>query len=224
LFDDHPYKNALKCIYCCANNSYNCLNLLISSDNNNTISKEEFENCKNVRVAFLKLQTKLTTMLMKANFLSIRRGCIAQQKTPGGAQLPEQLKSDITNSQNIDMLLDVLVDSPYWSWIDIRLLQAIVITSDLPQASQLLENYTSAIFSKKLINLLPNIPSKEIKEAYYAKLVTKLEKDASNMTVADLLEFQTELETVIMDIGQGTCVLEHIKKGCPLVYSYPLCG
>ena len=195
--------------------------LIFYVENANTIiSKEEFSKCKNVRVAFLKLQTKLTTMLMKANFLSIRRGCIAQQKTPGGAQLPEKLKTDISNAQNIDMLLDALVDSPYWSWIDIRLLQAIVIASDLPQASQLLENYTGAIFSKKLIDLLPNVPSKEIKEEYYTKIVTKLEKDANSMTVADLLEFQTDLETVIMDIGQGTCVLEHIKKGCIEVHWY----
>ena len=184
------------------------------------ISEEEFAKCDSVGVAFLKLQAKVTAMLMKANFPSIRRACIVQRNTPGGAQLPEQLIEKILNTQNFDMLLDVLVCSPYWSWIDIRMLQAIVVTSDIPQAVKNLDNYKRAVFSRKLIDLLPNLPSKEVKEKYYVKIASKLEKDASNMTVADLLEFQTELETVIMDIGKGTCILEHIEEGCVEVHWY----
>ena len=143
-----------------------------------------------------------------------------QRGTPGGAQLPDQLIEKILNTQNLDTLLDVLVSSPYWSWIDIRMLEAIVVTSDIPQAQQSLDNYKKAVFSRKLIDLLPNLPSKEVKEEYFVKIASKLEKDASNMTVADLLEFQAELETVIMDIGKGTCVLEHIEQGCVEVHWY----
>ena len=159
-------------------------------------------------------------MLTKADFSSIKRGYIAQQKTPGGVILPEQLKISIVNTQSIGELLDALVDSPHWSWIDIRLLQTIVVASDIPQALQLLENYKSGVFSRKLGDLLPNTPSKEIKQEYFTEIVTKLDKDASTMTVADLLEFRLELETVIMDIGKGTCVLEHIKQGCIEVHWY----
>ena len=184
------------------------------------ISKEEFAKCDDVSTAFLKLQTRLTKLLTRVDFPSIRRACIAQQKTPSGVKLSEQLEIEIRSAQNIDVLLDVLVYSPYWSWIDVRLLQAVVTASDIPQASQLLDNYKSAIFSRKLIDLLPNVPSKETKEIYYKKIVTKLKKDANNMTVADLLEFQTELETVIMDIGKGTCVLKHLKQGCIEVHWY----
>jgi len=178
------------------------------------ISKEEFAEFEDVGEAFISLQTNITLMLMKPHFPLLRRACIAQQKTPRGVKLPKQLETEIQNAQNIDMLLDSLVVTPYWSWIDVRLLQAIVRASNIPQAIQILKNYKSAVFSRKLIDMLPNIPSKEIKEKYYDKIVTKLEKDASNMTVADLLEFQTELETVIMDIGKGTCALDNIKSGC----------
>jgi len=184
------------------------------------ISKEEFEEFDDVSDAFITLQTNITFMLMKTHFPSLRRACIAQQKTPKGVKLPDQLETDIKCAQNIDTLLDALVDSPYWSWIDVRLLQAIVRASNIPQALQILKNYKSAVFSKKLIDLLPNAPSKKIKQKFYVKIVTKLEKDASKMTVSDLLEFQFELETVIMDIGQGLCVLGNIKPGCVQVHWY----
>jgi len=184
------------------------------------ISKEEFAEFDDVGDAFISLQTNLSYMLMKPHFPSLRRACIAQQKTPGGVKLPRLLKTEIRCAQNIDMLLDALVDSPYWSWIDVRLMQAIVRASNIPQAMQILKNYKNAVFSRKLIDLLPNIPSKDIKEKYYDKIVMKLEKDASNMTVADLLESQTELETVIMDIGRGTCILDNIRPGCVEVHWY----
>ena len=171
-------------------------------------------------MAFIKLQTKLTKLLTQADISSIRRGCIAQQRTPGGVHLSEQLKANIASTQNIGVLLDALVDSPYWSWIDIRLLQAIVAASDIPQALQLLENYKSGVFSRKLVDLLPNMPSKEVKEEFFTEIVTKLGKDANTMTVSDLLQFRLQLETVIMDIGKGACVLEHIKKGCIEVHWY----
>jgi len=184
------------------------------------ISKEEFEEFDDVSDAFITLQTNITFMLMKTHFPSLRRACIAQQKTPKGVKLPDQLEAEIKCAQNIDTLLDALVDSPYWSWIDVRLLQAIVRASNIPQALQILKNYKSAVFSKKLIDMLPNAPSKKIKQKFYVKIVTKLEKDASNMTVSDLLEFQFELETVIMNIGQGLCVLGNIKPGCVEVHWY----
>ena len=157
---------------------------------------------------------------MKTHFPSLRRACIAQQKTPKGVKLPDQLEAEIKCAQNIDMLMDALVDSPYWSWIDVRLLQAIVRASNIPQALQILKNYKSAVFSRKLIDLLPNAPSKKIQQKFYEKIAAKLEKDANNMTVADLLEFQIELETVIMDIGKGLCVLGNIKPGCVEVHWY----
>ena len=173
-----------------------------------------------MRAAFIKLQTKLTKMLVKADFLSLRRACIAQQRTPGGAQLSEQLETEIRHAKDTNMLLDSLICSPYWSWIDIRILEAIVVASEIPQALLLLENYKSAIFSRKVIDLLPDAPSKEIKAKYFIKIGTKLGTDASKMTVAELLQFQSQLETVIMDIGKGTCVLGHIRKGCIEVHWY----
>lgn len=184
------------------------------------ISKEEFAQFDSVVEAFIALQAKLSVMLRNANFLSIKRACINQQKLPLGIKLPEQLVAQIYCTNNTDALLDVLVSSPYCSWIEIRLIKAIVRSSGIPKASLLLENYESAVFSMKLIDVLPNNPNTEIKEVYYSKIVAKLDKEADSMTVSDLLEFRSQMETVILDIGQGECILDHIEQGCIQVHFY----
>ena len=184
------------------------------------ISKEEFENYNDVGKAFVALQTKMRRLLKRSDYGDITRACIAQMRNPGGAKLSQNFIEQIARTQNIDDLFNLLVFSPYWSWIDIRILEVMVVASDNPQAVQLLSNYKDVVFSKKLIDLLPNAPSKEVKEEYYSKVVTKVKKDPNTMTVADLLEFQYQLEEVIMDIQNGVCILEHLKKGCIEIYWY----
>jgi len=166
----------------------------------------------------------MTMLLRRADFFIVRRACVEQIHTPSGAQLPQNVVKDLKASKNIDTVFDTLAESPYWSWIDVRLLEAMAVASNIRQAKVLLENYKNAIFTKKLKDLLPNVPSKEVKEEYYSKLVSKLNKDPKEVTVWDLLKFQSQLEEVIMDIRKGVCILEHLKKGCIEVYWYiPTC-
>jgi len=159
-------------------------------------------------------------LLKKADYRDLRRACITQMHNPGGAELSQKLVDQISATKNIDDLFDLLVLSPYWSWIDIRMLELMGIASDDPQAVELLDNYKAAVFSKKLIDLQPNVFSKEIEEDCYTEVVTKIKKDPKEMTVADLLMFQSNLEEVVMDIKKGICILKHLEKGCIEVHWY----
>ena len=179
-----------------------------------------FNQFKSVTTAFVTLTSKLTRLLRKADFHIIRRSCIEQINTPNGAQLLPEDVSAIKTCKNIDELLDVLAISAYWSWIDVRLLEAMVTASDNMNGINLIEKYKNVIFNKKLKEVLPDAPRKEIKEAYYTKIVSKVDKDPNDITVADLLKFQSQLETVIKDIKKGMCILEHLEKGCIEVHWY----
>ena len=144
----------------------------------------------------------------------MRRSCIEQINTPSGAQLSPDTVKKIKAAENLNALLDILAESPYWSWIDLRLLEGIVIASGSSAANNLLIDYQNVVFSKKLLEVLPSIPNKEVKDAYYSKITSKINKDLEDITVSDLLKFRSELETVIMDIKIGTCALASIKEGC----------
>ena len=185
------------------------------------ISKEEFEKYDNdVGRAFIALQTKMKSLLKSADCGNLKNACIAQIHNPGGAELSQEWIDKISETESSDKLFDLLVRSPYWSWIDIRILEMIVEASENVQAQELLDNYKAVIFSKRLIDILPNCPSKAVKEKYYAKIVAKVENNFHEMTVADLSEFQSQFEEVIMDIKKRVCILDHLEKGCVEIHWY----
>ena len=140
-----------------------------------------------------------------------------QRKVPRGVQFPDDLHQSIKATQNLDALLDVLADSDYWSWVDLRLLETLITSSGIEEAKILIQKYKDAIFSKKLSDILDKLllpQQKEHKEAYTSKVGTKILKEPNEITVGDLSHYCNILEAVIMDINSGSCVLEHLDKGC----------
>ena len=185
------------------------------------VSKEEFQSYNNdVGRAFITLQTKLRVLVKRSNFGDLRRACIAQMRNPGGAELSNAIVDRISATSNTDALLDVLVQTPHWSWIDVRILETVVTASQNSQARELLDNYKAVVFSKQLLSLFPSAPNKEIKQKTYDKVITKIKSDPNNITVADILEFQSQLEKDIMSIPKGVCILNNVKKGSLEVHWY----
>ena len=181
---------------------------LQSQSNASSAATISFTQFSTISEAFVFLTSQLKLLLAKTGFSNVKRSCIEQIITPSGAQLPPDLVKKVNSCENITMLFDV------------HLLKVTAAASGLIQAIQLLKSYTKTIYSKKLFDVLPNAPSKEVKEKYYTKMVTKLNKNSNEMTVADLIEFQSQLETVLLDIKQGICILEHLEKGCIEVHWY----
>ena len=147
----------------------------------------------------------------------LRRALVQQRRTPKGVQFPDDLHQRIKNAQNLDELLDELADSDYWNWVDLRLLDAMIISSGIHEAKILVNKYKEAIFSKKLSEVIDKLPlpqQREHKDAYTTKVGSKIQKEPNEVTVGDLSKYCTILEAVIMDINEGSCVLEHLDKGC----------
>ena len=188
-------------------------NLQVQKNQEATLSFDitEFDS---IREAFISLTSSISRLLQNEYFPPIRRSCIEQMKTPSGAQLSPDMIQKIKAANDLNALLDILVDCPYWSWIDLRLLEAMVAASGSSVAKGFINSYRNAIFSKKLLEVLPSIPNTEVKDAYYSKIVSKVQKDVEQITVSDLLKFQYHLETVIMGLANGTCSLASIKEGC----------
>lgn len=146
-------------------------------------------------------------------FCNIKIACIAQTTSPNGLQLPSETKTAMRKTEKVDDMFVMLAGTPYWSWIELRLFETMAHASQLPQMVQLLENYTAAIFPRKIIDILPDIPTKEDKMQYYKKVVSKIQTE-NDMTVADLVKHMSQLKQVILDICGGQCLLDHVKEGC----------
>ena len=64
-----------------------------------------------------------------------------------------------------------------------------VAASDSPQAVELLDNYKAAIFSKQLIELLPNVVGKDVDKQLYTKVITKINRDPMVVPISTGLLF-----------------------------------
>ena len=160
-------------------------------------------------------------MLKQADFCALRRAIVQQRKVPRGVQFPDDLYQSIKAAQDLDTLLDLLADSKHWSWVDLRLLETLTTSSGISAAKLLITKYKKVIFPKKLSEVLDKLfmpQQKEDMEAYTTRVGMKILKEPDEITVADLSQFAPVLETVIMDINNGTCVLEHVSKGCLEIY------
>ena len=187
------------------------------SNNSANTSPIKLLDCDDIPTAFNHLTAEVTKLLKKVDFYALRRAIIQHKNLPNGVQFPDDLYQNIKTAQDLDRSLDLLAESKYWSWVDLRLLEALIISSGIGEAKVLIDKYKDIIFSIKLSEVLDKMfmpQQKEAKDAYTSRVAVKIQKEPSEVTVGDLSQFASTLETVIMDINNGSCVLEHLGTGC----------
>ena len=175
----------------------------------------------NISAAFTLLTTKITKLLKKADFDALRRAILQQKNSPNGVQLPDKLFHNIKSAHDLSALLDVLVSFKYWSWADLRLLETLVISSEIHAAKAFIDKYKELYFPMKLSEVLDKLPlaqQKEDKDAYTARVASKIQKEPNEVTVGDLSHYCEILEVVIMDINKNSCVLKNLDIGCLKVH------
>ena len=209
------------CTYTCVRNYIFLLSWYVGPTNttSNVASSItiDFSDCDDIPAAFAQLTGEISKLLRKADFYALRRAIVQHKNVPKGVQFPDDLYQKIQDSDSLDTLLDLLAVSKHWNWIDLRLLEALTASSGIREAKDLVNKYKKVIFSKKLSEVLDKMfmpKQKKVKVDYMSKVASKLEKDTNEMTVGDLSKFATSLETVIMDINRGSCVIQHIEDGC----------
>ena len=151
-------------------------------------------------------------ILSKANFPSLRRACLEKSNRLGGVTLPSDLKSNIAATENLDDLFDVLCDTPYWNWMNIKMLTKMARASHLPAATELIRQYKEEVFSRKLIEVLQQLPSCDSYSNYYTIAKEKWNKDLNDVTINDLVDHWSEVEK-IFDVEEPAVVLDKIIGG-----------
>ena len=203
-----------------------CLDLDLSSSTPSTINHSEqavdnvtsidFSDCSNVSEAFIHLTSELSKLLRQADFSVLKRAFCSQMRTPGGVQLPDDLYQSIKGTERLDALLDVLAESKYWNWVDLRLLNVLIFSSGIRKAKTLVDQYKGLVFPKKLSEVLDQLPrgNKEINKTYTTRVSSKIDIEPEKITVEVLSQYWLEIETLIMTIGNGSCALESVDQGC----------
>ena len=171
-----------------------------------------FTHCEDVDECFSRFTAAMFEILSKAKFTSLRRACLENSNRLGGLAISKELKSRIETAQNLDHLFDVLCDSPYWNWMNIKMLTKMAQASLSDAASKLIQQYKDEVYSRKLIDVLPQLPNLNISDTDYTKAKEKWKKDLNDVTVNDLVNHWSEVEN-IFNVEEPTVLLDKVING-----------
>ena len=168
-------------------------------------SKESMES------TFATFVDKICDELKKrSDFIKVRRKCIQNVNVPGTISLSKDTLNEIRNAKNFDELFDILCITPYWNWMNIRMLER--MATDCSAAQQVISQYKNEVFSRKVKNIISEIPTLEIPEDKYTEIKVKWKKDFDNLMVKDIVEQWNEIEKKFN--VEETMLLKSITKGC----------
>ena len=164
-----------------------------------------------IHKAYHRLTGEISDILAAKDFKKLRRACYQEISAPTST-LPKSLVEELKPTKSLDDMLDVLALSPYWNWFDTRLLEALASASGSPEAEAMLEQFKQIYYSCKVIEVLPCVIVKPLKESIV--FIEKFNKDPQELTLLDLLQHRHILEYDVMEVGEGKIVLSCIKTGC----------
>ena len=168
-------------------------------------SKESMES------TFATFADKICDELKKgSDFKKARRKCIQNVNVAGTISLSKDTLNEIRNAKDFDELFDILCFTPYWNWMNIRMLER--MATDCSAAQQVINQYKNEVFSRKIKDFISEIPALEIPADKYTEVKGKWNKDFDNLTVKDIVEQWNEIEKKFN--VEETMLLKSITKGC----------
>ena len=167
-----------------------------------------FQEATPVDLCFISLSFRIAELLQRKHFNNLKDTCI---EIIIGAQLPKYFRSKFESCGTTNELLSTLRFSPYWNWIDIRLMEKVSCICD--EAKELLERYKDKLYPLKLVDLLSFLPTVEKdNESHYKIMSVKIQKKINDVLVKDFFFHRRFLEIEILHLKGGALVLKHIKK------------
>ena len=154
---------------------------------------------------------------MNGHFSNIKRSCFELFNTASGNRLtPEQTKT-IKDCKNVDDLLEALALTPYWNYLDIRVLDAMATASEQNDAETTIGLYRSVIYRRKLFGTNLIFSGKESNAGFannldYAKIKEIYNKDPKKVTVGDFVKHRDHVEQ--KRTGLNMMGVQSIDPGC----------
>jgi len=189
--------------------------------NDHELTTEDFQNIKSPTVAFSKLSSKMEEYFSHVEFSKIRRVCLQTTRSPGCDSFSEEFSDAISNSKDLNKLLDVLAESNYWSWIDLRIMETMVVSLHNTVAERTFQNYKEYVSALKLEDVLPHVPVYFYPNSKFATVEDKC-SNTEEMTVGDILKHWYIFNYEVCGIKSNSLRLCSINTGClQLLWSIP---
>ena len=172
-----------------------------------------FSSDEDVDLAFLKLSAFVTEAIKDANFSGLQRAAIERANSSKMLPKSEEIVPIIKAADSFQKLCTLLANTPYWNFLDIRILEAMATASMIPVAQEIIEKFKKVFYSLTLSKAVPYIPVCKQPITNHITIEEDLEVDPRKMTIEELHKHRFYLETEVLKTGKDTLICYRIIIG-----------
>ena len=177
-----------------------------------TSLKERFSE-DDVVAAFLYLLNKLEALWSESDFSQLKKVCKRDTR------LPNELRSNLKNAKDLDETFDLLTNSPFCTWLELRILKRMAVVADIPEATHMIYTFEECVHSRKCADVKKYFTKEHINPDHLNEVVAKLNDNFQHLIVADLINYCHELESVLQ-LPHESGVPANVKDGCLEIHFY----
>ena len=157
--------------------------------------------------AFMYLLSKLEALWSESDFTQLQTVCKRDNR------LSHELRSKLKNARDLNETFDLLTDSPFCTWLELRILKRMASVADIPEATHMINTFEECVHSRKCADVMSYFTKKDINPDHLSKVITKLNENFEHLVVADLIKYCRKLESIIqLPLESGIPV--NVKEGC----------
>ena len=189
-------------------------NYIIYITGNKALSKEEYRerfNKDDVETSFVYMLSRLEELWSDIEFSKLQTACIRDRR------LSNELKINLQSTTNLKELLNLLSNSQFCSWLEIRILSCMAVIADIDEAMSMLNIFEECVHSRKWSQVETHFKTACINPDHLTLVVAKLNQNAEDVIVGDLIKHCYKQESTLQ-LPHGSITPVGSSKGCLEVY------
>ena len=190
-----------------------CINTCITGKNK-SLSLEEYRERfseDDVESSFVYMLSRLEDLWSDVQFSKLKNTC----KRDG--RLSDELRCNLQSTTNLEEVFDLLSNSQFCTWLEIRILKCMAKVADVPEATSMLRIFEECVHGRKCSEVEMHFKKKFINPDHLTLMITKLNKHAEDVIVSDLIKYCYKQES-ILQLPPESITLLGSSTGCLEIY------
>ena len=160
-----------------------------------------------VEDSFLYLLSKLEALWSEVDFSELKKICKRDSR------LSNELRGEVRKAPDLEETFDLLTTSPFCTWLELRILKRMAKVADVPEATDMINIFEECVHKRKCSEAKPYFKKQYINPDHLTLVEAKLNKNADNLFVSDLINYCHKLESIFR-IPAESIVPVSCEEGC----------
>ena len=160
-----------------------------------------------VETSFVYMLSRLEELWSSVEFSKLKNTCKRDRR------LSDELRCNLQSTVSLEEIFDLLSDSPFCTWLEIRILKCMAKVAGVAEATSMLSIFEECVHSRRCSEVGAYFKRKYINPDHLTLVVAKLNKNAENVIVGDLIKYCHKLES-ILQLPSESITLVGSNTGC----------